>query len=785
MIVTGALGIATAILAAVPDAAGRGPGRAGAVATVAALAAAAALVTSVARYRAVRTPSWLFLAAGAGTWSIGQAGRTAWTFVHPGTPMPFPSWADGTLVLAAPLMAVGLLVLRTDVVPVTRARRVVDAGIMAASLLFVSWASVLGPAFYRAGDGATARGLAVAYLSGGVVAISLAVSFLARLRSGRTTMAWLAAGLVVMTAADWAYLYRSTGDGFRPGSWLSVAWTAAFLLFMLGALSPRRRARSEQVASPGGAMLVLPLLPVLTVVGVAVAQLGRGERPGPLLAVTAFVIVVLLVVRQYLTALENRMLTHRLAERIEELSDREHELRHQAFHDPLTGLANRALFLDRIEHALTLRGDRRLAILFIDIDDFKLVNDSFGHSAGDDLITAIGQRLQAVCRHGDTVARLGGDEFGILLEGLARRDDAGIIAGRLIEAVRSPLSIGGVSLSTRASIGVAHTEEAHTPGELLRNADVALYAAKSEGKGSWRVFAPSMQAEAREKLDLEAELTRAVETGEIDVAFQPMVRLETGALAGFEALARWRHDRRGAISPATFIGLAEEMGLIHSLGVAVLRRACEQARAWGDRYPDAPPWWMTVNVSARQLVQPDLVTEVRQVLDETGLAPDRLILEITETSLLSDADVVLSRLHELRERGIRLALDDFGTGYASLDYLRRLPVEVLKIDRIFVEAATSDPSSARLLQAVVNIGATLGLETLAEGVEDAGQAGLLAAMNCDLAQGFHFARPAPAPEIDRLLTRLSSHGWRFDDGPGIVPPVAWDRALSVPRGSTA
>ncbi len=194
---------------------------------------------------------------------------------------------------------------------------------------------------------------------------------------------------------------------------------------------------------------------------------------------------------------------------------------------------------------------------------------------------------------------------------------------------------------------------------------------------------------------------------------------------------------------------------------------------------------MTVNLSARQLVQPDLVTEVRQVLDETGLAPDRLILEITETSLLSDADVVLSRLHELRERGIRLALDDFGTGYASLDYLRRLPVEVLKIDRIFVEAATSDPSSARLLQAVVNIGATLGLETLAEGVEDAGQAGLLAAMNCDLAQGFHFARPAPAPEIDRLLARLSSHGWRFDDGPGIVPPVAWDRALSVPRGSTA
>jgi diguanylate cyclase (GGDEF)-like protein len=511
---------------------------------------------------------------------------------------------------------------------------------------------------------------------------------------------------------------------------------------------------------------------------------AHGEFLGPMLTVAALILAVLVVLRQMLTAFENRTLTGNLADRIEELSEREHQLRHQAFHDSLTGLANRALFLDRVEHALTLRSHRRLALLFLDIDDFKLVNDSLGHSAGDELITAVGQRLRAVSRHGDTVARLGGDEFGILIEGLARRQDAEIVAGRLLDAVRSPLTIDGVCLNTRASIGVAHTEEARSAGELLRNADIALYSAKGEGKGSWKVFATAMQEQARDKLDLEAELARAVDAGEIDVAFQPMVRLDTGELAGFEALARWSHGRRGAISPMTFIGLAEEMGLIHRLGVAVLRRACEQARVWTDRYPDAPDWWMTVNLSARQLSQPGLVEEVLDILVDTGLAPNRLVFEITETSLLSDAEVVLTRLHELRDHGIRLALDDFGTGYASLDYLRRLPVDVLKIDRIFVDAASNDPSSARLLQAVVNIGATLGLETLAEGVEDPGQASLLTAMRCDLAQGYHFARPGTVMEIERLFARISADGWRFDQGEESRPPAAWDPALPSSRDST-
>lgn len=760
-------------------------GRAVAVSFLAAAVAVGAAIVAVGRARAVRAPAWYFLAAALTTWSVGQVGRAAWALSHPALAMPFPHWSDAAFAFTAPLLIAGMLVQRTEVISVTRIRRVVEACIMALSMLFVGWALLLGSAFEQAGGGVPERLLAGWYLSGGVAAVSLAVSFLARLRSGRRTMGWLAAALMLMVATDWVYVYRSTAGEFHPGGGTDVAWAATSLLFLLGALSPRSSQRAERSVAPGGAMLALPLLPVLAVVGVAAWIAGQGRSLGPMLGTTALALSVLVLIRQYLTAIENRKLTQNLAERIDELSEREHELRHQAFHDSLTGLANRALFLDRVEHALTLRSHRRLALLFLDIDDFKLVNDSLGHGAGDELITVVGQRLRAVSRHGDTVARLGGDEFGILLEGLNRRQDAEAVAERVIESVKSPLTIAGVCLNTRVSIGVAHTEEARSAGELLRNADVALYAAKGEGKGSWKVFATAMQEEARDKLDLEAELARAVEAGEIDVAFQPMVRLDTGQLAGFEALARWRHDRRGAISPMTFIGLAEEMGLIHRLGVAVLRRACGQAREWGERYPDGPDWCMTVNLSARQLAQPGLVDEVVGILAETGLEAHRLVFEITETSLLSDAEVVLQRLHELRAHGVRLALDDFGTGYASLDYLRRLPVDILKIDRIFVDAASGDPASARLLQAVVNIGGTLGLQTLAEGVESSEQAALLSTMGCDLAQGFHIARPGTAAEVDAILARIAVNGWCFDLHEESRPAVVSHPVLLSPRGATA
>lgn len=754
------LAVATvALLVAPVD--GQG-GRPAALAVLSTLAAVMSVPAGVARFRRTGAWSWLFLAAAAGLWSAGQVGYTFWALTRPGIPMPFPHWSDVAFVLTAPLLAVGMLVLRTDVIPVTRVRRVVEAHIMALSLLFLSWALMLGPVFQRvSGDGLQLL-FAAAYLSGGVLALSLAASFLARLSSGRRTMTWLTAGLVTLCVTDAVYVYRATAGTFEPGGGLDVAWTGAFLLLFLGTLAPRSAQRVERPVAPGGVMLALPLVPVLAVVVVAATMAARGEPFDVLLGVAAVGIAVLVLVRQFLTAFENRMLTRRLAERIEQLSEREHELRHQAFHDSLTGLANRALFLDRVEHALTLRSDRHLALLFIDIDDFKLVNDSLGHGAGDELIAAVAQRLHGTSRHGDTVARLGGDEFGILLEGLGSRHDAEVVAERILEAVRAPLTLGGVSINTRASIGVAYTQDAGSAGELLRNADVALYAAKGDGKGSWKVFASEMQEEVRDKLDLEAELERAVEAGEIDVVYQAMVHLRTGELAGFEALARWRHGRRGAISPMTFIGLAEEMGLIHRLGVAVLRRACEQAREWGDRHPDAPPWWMSVNLSARQLARPDLVDEVGAILDGTGLAPERLVLEITETSLLGDAEMALRCLGKLRALGVRLALDDFGTGYASLDYLRRLPVQLLKIDRIFVEAASTDPSSARLLQAVVNIGSTLGLETLAEGVEDDVQAEMLRAMGCDLAQGFRFSRPSGAADTARLLDRIEAEGWRLD-----------------------
>ncbi|HZS59155.1 MAG TPA: EAL domain-containing protein [Gemmatimonadaceae bacterium] len=423
----------------------------------------------------------------------------------------------------------------------------------------------------------------------------------------------------------------------------------------------------------------------------------------------------------------------------------EAKLVHQAFHDSLTGLANRALFRDRVDHALarSSRGER-VALLFLDLDDFKSVNDTLGHAEGDRLLQVIATRLLHASRGGDTVARIGGDEFAILLEDVPQLDQALLVVTRLMEAMRQPVPLQGREITISTSIGIAHAMGGEHVDELMRNADVAMYRAKEDGKNRHAVFDPGMYAALIERLELEADLRHAVDRGELRVLYQPIVQLETGSVTGVEALVRWQHPRRGLESAATFIPVAEETGLIVPIGRWVLAEACRQGRHWRLA--------LSVNVSARQLQDASFASDVAAILAETHFPPDRLILEITESTLMSHTSSVLDRLHELKALGLRLAIDDFGTGYSNLSYLQQFPIDILKIDKSFVtELATKDGQTA-LARTIVGLASTLNLNTVAEGVEHADQRVQLLALGCHYGQGFLFAKPIDADAISALLS---------------------------------
>jgi diguanylate cyclase (GGDEF)-like protein/PAS domain S-box-containing protein len=435
---------------------------------------------------------------------------------------------------------------------------------------------------------------------------------------------------------------------------------------------------------------------------------------------------------------------------ITERKGMEEQLTYQAFHDSLTGLPNRALFKDRLDQALG-RADRlgsTVAILYMDLDNFKYVNDSLGHEAGDELLIGVAERLRWSVRPGDTAARLGGDEFAVLLEEVGGAEDATKVAGRIAEELREPLAIRGQDVFASASIGVASSARGRA-GDLLRDADAAMYEAKREGKNRYKVFEAGMGHGASERLGLENDLRRALRRGELRLHYQPEVLLQGGRTVGVEALLRWERPGRGLVPPAEFVSIAEETGLIVSMGHWVLREACRQAREWRGRYADAPTVW--VNLSARQLHQADLAGELSGILNEAGLPPEGLGLEITESVLVEYGGTAISTLNELRALGVKLAIDDFGTGYSSLSYLKRLPVDLLKVDRSFVAGIDKSPEDEVLIAAVINLAQALDLRVVAEGVETPDQLRKLRSLGCDFAQGYLFSRPLPAEEAMPFL----------------------------------
>jgi diguanylate cyclase (GGDEF)-like protein/PAS domain S-box-containing protein len=420
----------------------------------------------------------------------------------------------------------------------------------------------------------------------------------------------------------------------------------------------------------------------------------------------------------------------------------EEQLRKLAFHDPLTLLANRSLFWNRVEHALALaqRSHQRVAVMFLDLDNFKNINDSLGHDAGDRLLQAAAQRLVKSTRPSDTVARLGGDEFAILLEGIRSESDVEHIAAPITAAFNRPLLVDGRETDTSASVGVACSRPGDDAEQLLRNADIAMYHAKAAGKARFALFQPHMQEQLHDRLRLEQDIDLALARNEFFVEFQPVVDLTHRELLGVEALVRWKHPERGLVMPGAFIPIAEDSGRIVEIGRRVLVDACTQIRAWSETMPAGAGLRVAVNISGRHLQQGNLVADVRRALEISGLDPGSLVIELTESTIMQNTEVNLERFRELKALGVRLAIDDFGMGYSSLSYLHRFPIDILKIDRAFVSRLTEQDGGPELARAVVMLGTTLGLETVAEGIENEDQVASLLDLGCVAGQGFLFAR---------------------------------------------
>jgi diguanylate cyclase (GGDEF)-like protein len=438
----------------------------------------------------------------------------------------------------------------------------------------------------------------------------------------------------------------------------------------------------------------------------------------------------------------------------------EAELRHQAFHDTLTGLANRSLFSNRVEHSLlaSKRDGSTIAVLYCDLNGLKRVNDSLGYAAGDDALLVVADRLRSSVRGQDTVARMGGNEFAILLDRLTSPNDATLAMERVMALLRQPIQLPGAQIEFQPHIGIAVTIGAEETAEnLLRNAAVAMHQARRY-EGSYALFDPEMHASAIRRIEVESELRTALDEKQFVMYYQPTIDLQTGRLTGVEALVRWNHPRRGIVAPMEFIPLAEESGLIIPLGQWAIQESCRQIRIWQKEIPANEPIALNVNLSARQLRHPNIVRDIADALDDSGLLPSRLILEITESVLMVDTSATISRLVQLKSLGVRLAIDDFGTGYSSFAYLRRFPVDIIKIDKSFVDGVATEPTASALVDAMIRIGKTLQLETVAEGVELVEQADRLRTLKCDIGQGYLFSRPLPSDAISAFLQERSASG---------------------------
>lgn len=712
-----------------------------------AVAGAAALFAARRATGRLRT-SWLWIGAGVLGWSAGQL---IWSYYELIADQdPFPSLADVGYLMFPVCVATGLWLFPTSQAKGIRLRNVLDGIVVVSALLAISWATVLESTFLaNAAEGFGTLVVATAYPVGDVLFIGMMIYSLTRPGPYRRTQILLAAAMVAMAASDSPFAYQGANGTYETGSLVDLGWVTAFVLIAVTALRSvdvHPSAETETVSAKD-APFILPYVPLLAAaVVVTVVQVVTG-RTVDLFDLCCFAVATAaLIGRQYLTVLENgRLLTV--------VAAREDQLRRQATMDLLTGLTNRALFNDRVGHALELhrRDLRPLAIMFCDLDDFKTVNDTFGHPAGDELLIRVSDRLRGALRTGDTLARFGGDEFAILIED---GGESTAVGARIIEALRPPFSIANTLLSVRMSVGmieVGADDPSPTLESLLAHADLAMYSAKRSGKGKLALYDPALMAPTGLDLPLQKPLAAAIQAGGITTVYQPVVSLADNMVVGLEAQPRWRHENVD-IPPEQFLPLAVRTGLIGGLTTVVLETSCADLADWTHRLGhrdvrvavDVPPTLMT---------DPAFPGVMAGFLARFEVDAARVVLEITEEVLLGDVSAVTAVTRQLTALGLPLALDEFGKGYSSLVHLQHIPLRILKIDRAFVADIDRDPRAERLLRALLGLGRDLGLDMVAEGVDRESQAAVLRDLGCPFAQGDLFARPAVAAEMIALVGR--------------------------------
>ena len=714
----------------------------------------AALAGRAAQDRLRRT--WLTMAAALGAWSLGDG---LWLVeVVSGVEPSTPSAADVFYLLFGVLLVVALAQLVTTATQQGRFRLLLDAITVALCLFLLAWVLALDTVYTTYREDRASLAVAFAYPVFDLIALTIAVVVLVRADARqRTMLALLTLAVTLMTVADSTFAHLTAGGNYRTGSVLDVLWAASLTAFAAAAvLSREGREPARLVVLPSTASLWLPYVPLLLAgtIGPPLVMSGAERFLVP-------AIVVAVCSRQVVTAWENRRLLAAAAE--------------QSLRDPLTGLANRTLFFDRLTHAMALRArdDRSVAVVSLDLDDFKLVNDTLGHPAADSLLAVAGQRIAECIRPGDTAARIGGDAFALLLED--RTDSSHQIAAqRVLDAFTRPFRIDGQDMLLHPSVGLAVASPAEPDLDaamLVKRADIAMYAAKRARSTQVRVFDADMPAtdpdavqraettatpplrEGAARIRLLGELRQAIDRRDLQTVYQPKIDLDTGRIAGVEALLRWPHAQLGTLHPDTFLPLVRQHGLMRPVTDLVIAQCLDDVAAWGQQGIWLP---VAINVFAPSLRDITLPDTLRTALQQRGLTPELLTVEITEDLVLSEISTVTNVLHRLRQLGIRIAIDDFGSGYSALSYLRDLPVDEIKLDRHFIAHVTTNAKAAAVVDAVINLTHTLDITVVAEGVEDTDTAAWLTDHHCDIAQGYLYARPAPAADIPDLIAAQSA-----------------------------
>ncbi len=718
---------------------------------VAPFLAAAACVVGARRHTGRARVGWYLVGASAATWGAGQA-WWSWLELVVHQDNPFPSLADLGYLGSLPLLFAGLFTM--PVWPsgsVAKVRAITDGLLIAGGLLLISWYTVLSALVASPADTALAQGISLAYPIGDVIVVTvLAIMWSRALTEARGTILLLIGGLGSLAVADSTFAYLQAQATFGSGNVVDIGWVAGYLMVGLAALfSLSRQMGTKRSRPPRWRAALLPYAPLPVAIGFAIDERLTDGYINLFTLSMAVGLFLLVLLRQGLSVRENVILLRRLA-------SNEVELHHRAEHDPLTDLNNRTSFIRFVDEYLSRIPDRLSAVMFVDLDDFKHINDSLGHAMGDQAIVAVGQRLKSCMRDHDLVARLGGDEFAVFLTRLRDVGQMVTIAERIIETLNEPFLSSDMRASVCGTIGIAIADRGDDAGELLRRADIAMYAAKARGKGLFGIFEPSMHVAMYAPLERRADLERACDADEFILHFQPVVDVITREMVSVEALIRWEHPRLGMLSPVEFIDGLEQAGLMVRVGAWVLREACRQTvRLRRETGSDIA---VSVNVSSSQILDAGFVSVVSDALAVSGLPAKALIVELTESGSIGESEVVGLRLRQLRAMGVRVAIDDFGSGYSSFTYLRRLRVDILKIDKTFVDGLLTGGPGAALVEGMIGLGTSLGLLTVGEGVEVEEQHAALVRLGCSMAQGYLHARPMPMEQLV-VLHRTADARW--------------------------